>query len=184
MRITVEVPSERNSSYHGRRRKTRTEVGGPFNVVADTDALARAEISRQLAWYVQQSATPNVVTFGAYTSVMYASPAGWYTVVTGPDCGRSYECGHGTFDEASARQRYLLVQRATADWLDDADVKAGHDFLRRHWIPKSITEWRPEEHLRYAGWQRAYRAAETQGVPDCHEWATRHQSEYTPHFGE
>jgi hypothetical protein len=184
MRVTIEIPSERYPSQRAGRNKMRTEVAyGPFHLIEDTDALARAAVAEQLAWYVQHSAAPNVVTFGAYTSVVYASPNGWYTVMTGPGCSGSHESGgRETFEEATARQRHLVVQRATHDWHDDTTVKAGYDFLRRHRIPESVTNWRPEEYLRYAGWQRAYRAAQSQGVAYCHEWASRHRGEHTPHF--
>lgn len=184
MNVTITVESERRRVRAGGRYRTRTYVDGPAVYVdGDTDAEARAQLADMLGWYLRQDVIPHVESFGGYTSVRYATPYGWSTVVTGPGCGRCHSAGGREHaDVAAAEQRYLLVQQATADWCDDEEVRAGWDYLCRRWVPKSVTDFRPEDHLAYAGWQRAYRAAEAQGQADPHEWAGRHQGEYTPRF--
>jgi hypothetical protein len=146
-----------------------------------TKTKALANLAESISTGLRRYEPPALVQYGGLSAVVHFGPAGELTYRVHAD-GQESGWTHMTGDTIAEGKRAALcsmVQRVT-DWHDDASVWRGHDALSA-----AGDDYGAADHLRYAGWQRAYReATETlRGditADDFHRYATMHARELTP----
>lgn len=124
---------------------------------------------------------PEIVSHNGRTAVIYTRPDGTcaydgYGTLGGP-ASVSVITGDGSWD-ATRRVAWRDTVQGATDWHDDTSVAAG-------WRALSAAGYGEEaaEHLRYAGWQRAYTAEHKRQVARCgafpNETARAYADEHT-----
>jgi hypothetical protein len=168
----------------GRLVKANVIEVGWVRVTDRNRPAAKAEATRQLqTWIDASDGPPKTVRFKNSAAVLTAVPTdraegfGVAAVYTGiySDGSFYFQQDRGDYKDWMAASRYAR-RRLVSNWvdaLDDEQVWEGHDHL---------IEWRqPEdaaEILRYAGFQRAHRAAPED--TDAHTYACEHEREFIP----
>lgn len=171
-------------TVRGRLVKANEIRAGWVRVTDRNRAAAKAEATRQLqTWIDASDGPPKTVRFKNSAAVLTAVPTdraegfGVSSVYTGVRSdGAFYFHQQGCdFKDWEAAKRYARSRLVTnwVDHLNDDQVWEAHDHL---------IEWRQAEDaaeiLRYAGFQRAHRAA-PEGT-DAHTYACEHEREFIP----
>lgn len=183
-KVTIQVATETGRrmggiSYAAKRQPYGKVKRGCLETDAPTIGEAKALFSQSIEKFLDAYEQPRAFTWRGHTMVLsvapgYPEPVYGYFIVY-PSGRRG--CGSvGLGDDKRSAVRSLkrhLVQLGTRDYKSDADVAEGHIFL-------AGDEEGQREHLRYAGFQRAYVAAETSGESDCHRWAIEHADAFAP----
>lgn len=162
----------------GHRRTWTVEVGS-WRADGPTEKVAAGALSERLRVFLTQYEEPRVLSFRGHTAVVSLAlgddhrAATWLQRIVSPDGHTALTSfGAANWDEAEACARHDLVHRCT-DWHDDDSVHEAAASLHRS-AQLADGRYGPDELYRYAGWQRAARAAIKAGREDWHEWATEH----------
>lgn len=183
-KVSIQVTTETGRrmggiSYAAKRQPYAKVKRGALEIDALTVYEAKRLFSESVEKFLDAYEQPQAFTWRGHTMVLsvapgYPEPVYGYFIVY-PDGRRG--CGSvGLGDDKRSAVRSLkrhLVQLATRDYKSDADVIEGHIFL-------AGDEEGQREHLRYAGFQRAYIAAEAAGERVCHRWAIEHADAFAP----
>lgn len=181
----VRIRLDGTSTRAGRGRPTWEVTAGRWSAEGATEKAATDALAGRLADFLLLYREPMVLSFRGYTTVLSLdlgddhNPVTWTERVVDPR-GRILYSGmaaSGGWEAAEARVRYDLVHRST-DWHDDDSVHASAAYIESGPSP-SHDGFGVRELYRYAGWQRAARAAKDSGREDWHEWASQHEAEFT-----
>lgn len=183
-RRTVRVPVEVTMVRPARRGGEWTAEAGQFRAEGATEKAAADALVTGLQALLRVYREPQVITFRGYVAVIspglgdYRDPIVWHTQVVKPSGSSFYSSGTtaGGWEEAKADAR-CTIAHATTDWHDDDSVHEAARFLEGGERFDS-GQYGPDELYRYAAWQRAAKHASDEGMPDLHEWATRHRNEF------
>lgn len=173
----------------GRGVKARRVHVGRIEATDRSLTAAKAEATRQLQnWIEAANESPKVIRWQHrdLCAVLTAMPNSGETgiavhmVVSGIGHNGSFVCWdstgrHDHWREAEAYARKRMTD-AACDPLDDASVATAVRYLQSY--PNG--EDAAREVLRSAGWQRAWRHAESIGETDPHRWACDHDREFIP----
>lgn len=171
-------------TVRGRLVKANEIKVGWVRVTDRNRAAAKAEATRQLqTWIDASDGPPKTVRFKNSAAVLTAIPTdrpegfGVEGIYTGICRDGSFYFQHDRSDfkdwtTANQHARHRLVSN-WVDHLNDDQVWEAHDYLVEHRQPDDAAGI-----LRYAGFQRAHRAA-PEGT-DAHTYACEHEREFIP----
>ena len=182
VRIEAEQYDDPKVLYDERRGRARavkavSVARGPIVANARSAPAAKAAFAACVEAVLDNLGDPQLLALGGYVGVVWMTVCGGgetvefrYRILHPDGAPGGSLFGFATAEEAERSCRLHLSQYAT-DYFDDDSVFAAWHFLlpdQRH------------DHLRYAAWQRARRAAEQVECADKHRWASEHQDEYLP----
>lgn len=172
-KITVRVEQFPDRRYatnpNGRGFINGTSVErGPILTNERTVSDAKAKFGEVVETMLDTWTSPKLICFDGIAGMCYQQPmldtVAWAYQLRFSDGGQSSQVGYESMDKAVANCKHHMSQNAT-DYFDDESVMRGWRFLNPD---------QRDDHLLYAGFQRAYRHAhEVLGFSESqsHEWA-------------
>lgn len=170
----------------GRNVKAFQVEAGPVSVTRHNRAEGRQEVTRIVQAWLDKWQHPTVLRFKCHSATLYPFPTekadrvGTYEVYTGIDGNGNFysHMAHDSFAswDAAKRSAYYRMVDTWVDWHDDDQMREACRFLDGHDRSGEMSK----QLRRYAGFQRAHKAARDADHTDPHTFACENEGKYTP----